>query len=40
VTGQAAGAAAAVMVQTGTEAPEVDITRVQKMLKEQNVYMG
>lgn len=40
VTGQAAGAAAAVMVQTETAAHDVDVTRVQKLLKAQNAFMG
>ncbi len=40
VTGQAAGAAAAVMVQTKSTAIAVDIPKVQQLLKAQNAYLG
>jgi hypothetical protein len=40
VTGQGAGAAAAVAVQTDRSAREVDIRKVQSLLKQQNVNLG
>ncbi len=40
VTGHGAGAAAAVAAKSNTTAKEVDIKQVQKILKEQNGYLG
>ncbi len=40
VTGQAAGAAAAVIVQTNAEARDVDVKKVQQLLRTQNAYLG
>ncbi|MEN6407560.1 MAG: FAD-dependent oxidoreductase [Thermoguttaceae bacterium] len=40
VTGQAAGVAAAVAVQDGCRPRDVDIAKVQKILKQQEAYLG
>ena len=40
VTGQGAGAAAAVAARTGRSARRVDVGEVQALLKQQNVYLG
>ena len=40
VTGHGAGTAAAVAVQTNTSAKEVDIRKVQSLLKQQNANLG
>lgn len=40
VTGHAAGAAASVMVKTAAAAHEVDVSKVQKLLKEQKANLG
>lgn len=40
VTGHAAGAAAAVAVQTGSSAKTVDIRKVQSLLRQQNANLG
>lgn len=40
VTGHAAGAASAVMVQTKSTSREVDVKKVQQLLKAQNAYLG
>ena len=39
-TGHAAGAAAAVAAQTGCRPRDVDISKVQKLLREQGAYLG
>jgi hypothetical protein len=40
VTGQAAGVAAAVSADQGCRPREVDVAKVQKVLKEQEAYLG
>ncbi|MDX9755460.1 MAG: FAD-dependent oxidoreductase, partial [bacterium] len=40
ITGHGAGAAAALAAQENTAVAEVDIARLQTLLKEQNVYLG
>ena len=40
VTGQAAGAAAAVAVQDGCPVRKVDVPKVQRLLREQEAYLG
>ncbi|MEW6357813.1 MAG: FAD-dependent oxidoreductase [Planctomycetota bacterium] len=40
VTGHAAGAAAALAVKDGCKAREVDVTKLQKLLREQGAYLG
>jgi ribulose 1,5-bisphosphate synthetase/thiazole synthase len=40
VTGQAAGVAAAVAVQDGCRPRDVDVTKVQKVLRQQEAYLG
>ena len=40
VTGHAAGVAAAVAVKDGCKAREVDVPKVQKILKQQEAYLG
>jgi len=40
VTGQAAGAAAAVAIQDRCRPRDVDVPKLQKLLKEQDVYLG
>jgi hypothetical protein len=40
VTGQAAGAAAAVAVRDGCRPREVDVAKVQKILRQQEAYLG
>jgi succinate dehydrogenase/fumarate reductase flavoprotein subunit len=40
VTGHAAGCAAALAVQDGCRARDVDLPRLQKLLKEQEAYLG
>ena len=38
--GQAAGVAAAVSVEQGCRPRDVDVAKVQKVLKEQEAYLG
>jgi hypothetical protein len=40
LTGHAAGAAAAVAVQSKCRPRDVDISKVQKLLKDQGAYLG
>ncbi len=40
VTGHAAGVAAAVAVQDGCRPREVDVAKVQKILTQQEAYLG
>jgi hypothetical protein len=40
VTGHAAGAAAAVSVQDGCRPRDVEIAKVQKLLRQQEAYLG
>jgi succinate dehydrogenase/fumarate reductase flavoprotein subunit len=40
VTGQAAGAAAAVAVQDGCRPRDVDVPKVQQILRQQEAYLG
>jgi hypothetical protein len=40
VTGHAAGVAAAVAAQDGCRPREVDVPKVQKLLREQEAYLG
>jgi len=40
ITGHGAGAAAALAVQTHSTVGDIDIPRLQSILKEQNVYLG
>ena len=40
VTGHAAGVAASLASQSGQSTKDLDVTRVQKVLKQQKAYLG